>query len=223
MTEKTPSLTAIVPAYNEAERIRATIMEIKTYVDEVLVIDDGSEDETAQEAEMAGARVVRQPHNQGYIQAIKRGFAEARGEVVVTIDADGEIPAERIPDLAAPILEGRADMVQGRRAQPPRPSERAITWLAQRVGPVGDSGTGFRALRTELAKQLELRGACICGIFSLEVLSKGGRIDEIPIELKKVGKRRRIAWYHLTQPGYIFPWIFQRSKIRSNNRLEAQQ
>lgn len=223
MTATPPSLTAIVPAYNEAERIRATILAIKTQVDEVLVIDDGSEDETVQEAEAAGARVARQPHNQGYIQAIKRGFAEARGEIVVTLDADGEIPAERIPDLVRPILEGRADMVQGRREHAPRPSERVITWLAQRIGPVGDSGTGFRALRMELARQLELRGVCICGIFSLEVLYRGGRIAEVPIELNKVGKRRRIAWYHLAQPGYVFPWVFQRSKIRSNLRLEAQQ
>jgi glycosyltransferase involved in cell wall biosynthesis len=203
-------VTAVIPAYNEAGRIGKTVQSVSDHVDDIIVIDDASGDDTGKEAEQAGAMVLRQPQNQGYIAAIKRGFQEARGDIVVTIDADGEFPAEIIPDLVQPILAGRAEMVQGKRNLTPRPSERFLTWLASLKGPVGDSGTGFRALRIGLARMLELRGACICGIFSLEVLAKGNRIVEVPVQLKTVDKPRRIAWYHLRQLFYLLPWLFKR-------------
>lgn len=203
-------VTAVVPAYNEAGRVGATVTQLRAVVDEILVIDDASRDTTAAEAAAAGARVLTQTVNQGYIAAIKRGFAEATGEVVVVVDADGEFPPARIPELVAPILAGQADMVQGHRDVVPRPSERVLTWLAGLRGPVGDSGTGFRALRTDLARQLVLRGECICGIFSLEVISKGGRLAEIPIVLQTVAKPRRVAWYHLRQLFHLLPWLLRR-------------
>jgi len=210
------TVTAVVPAYNEAGRVGKTVSLLRDYVDEILVIDDASRDATAAEAAAAGARVLTQPVNQGYIAAIKRGFAEADGDIVVVVDADGEFPPARIPDLVAPILAGDADMVQGHRNIVPRPSERVLTWLAGLRGQVGDSGTGLRALRTDLARQLTLQGACICGIFSLEVISKGGRLAEIPIKLQHVAKPRRIAWFHLRQLFHLLPWLLRRySKIQT--------
>ena len=82
--------------------------------------------------------------------------------------------------------------------------------MASLRGPVGDSGTGMRALRTDLARRLELRGMCICGIFALEVLALGGRIAEVPITLQPIAKPRRIAWYHLRQLLYLLPWLLRR-------------
>jgi glycosyltransferase involved in cell wall biosynthesis len=203
-------VTAIIPAYNEGPRIGVTVRSVIPYVDEVLVVNDGSQDNTAQEAEEAGARVINQPQNSGYIPAIKRGFRDATGEIVVTIDADGEFPADDIPELIQPIIDGGADMVQGRRNIVPRPSERFLTFLAKLKAPVGDSGTGFRALKTSLARSLELKGACICGVFSLELIKKGGSIVEIPINLEQVDKPRRIAWYHVRQFFYLLPWLLTR-------------
>jgi glycosyltransferase involved in cell wall biosynthesis len=203
-------VTAIIPAYNEGPRIGLTVRSVIPYVDEVLVVNDGSQDNTAQEAEEAGARVITQPQNSGYICAIKQGFRDATGEVVVTIDADGEFPPDDIPALIQPILAGNADMVQGRRNLVPRPSERFLTFLAGLKAPVGDSGTGFRALRTSLAQELELKGACICGVFSLELIKKGGSIVEVPISLKEIDKPRRVAWYHLRQFFYLLPWLLTR-------------
>lgn len=202
-------ISAIVPAYNEESRINTTIQNIKPYVDEILVIDDGSKDQTAEVAQKAGAIVIRQGKNQGYIAAIKKGFKEATGNIVVTIDADGEFPAEKIPELIAPIINDKLDMVQGRRNLVPRISEVFITWLSNLKAPVGDTGTGFRALRKDLATQLEINGKCICGVFSLEVASKGARISEIPVDLQQVNKPRRIAWYHFKQFFYLLPWLFK--------------
>jgi len=204
------SVTAVIPAYNEEPRIEKTIRAVLPVVDEVLVINDGSQDNTAQIAEKAGAIVLNQPANMGYIPAIKLGFQSAAGDIVVTIDADGEFPANKIPELIQPILNGEADMVQGRRTFVPRPSEKFLTYLANLKAPVGDTGTGFRALTTELARKLDLNGACICGIFCLEVIKNKGTISEIQIQLKEIDKPRRIAWYHIRQFFYLLPWLMKR-------------
>ncbi len=203
-------VSAVIPAYNEANRIEGTIKEVQQYVDEVIVIDDASDDKTAEISRKIGAKVITHNKNKGYIQAVKNGFMESNGDIVITLDADGEFSAKEIPNLIKPIIDGHADMVQGRRNFIPRPSERVITWLAQQKANVGDSGTGLRALRTNLAKTLDIKGACICGIFSLEVISKGGRIIEIPIELQKIEKPRKIAWFHFWQLFYLIPWLLKK-------------
>lgn len=202
-------ITAVIPAYNEAKRIVRTLNQVKPFVDEIIVVDDASSDATASLAKENGATVFTQNKNQGYISAIKYGFKEASGDIVITIDADGEFPADEIPNLIEPIVNGTADMVQGHRSTVPRPSEIALTWLANKKIDVGDSGTGLRAIRAPLAKSLEIKGACICGVLSLEVASKGGRIVEIPIQLQHINKPRKIAWFHLRQLYYLIPWLFK--------------
>lgn len=156
------------------------------HADEVIVVDDASTDDTGEIAESAGAIVVHEPENRGYIAAIKRGFRRAGRDIVVTLDGDGELPASAIPRLVAPIDEGQADMVQGARSGSPRPSEAVFTWLANRIAPVGDTGTGLRAIRTPLARQLEIRGRCICGVLALEAHRRGARIVDVPIELRQI-------------------------------------
>ena len=203
-------ISAIIPAYNEASRIVHTLKQVKPFVDEIIVVDDASLDATADLAKEYGATVFTQKKNKGYINAIKYGFKKASGDIVITIDADGEFPANEIPDLVKPIINGSADMVQGHRNSVPRPSERALTWLAKKKVDVGDSGTGLRAIRAPLAKSLEINGACICGVLSLEVASKGGKIVEIPIQLQQTNKPRKIAWFHFAQFFYLAPWLFKK-------------
>lgn len=205
-------ITVVIPAYNEANRIISTINQVKPYVDEIIVIDDASLDATAMLAKKCGATVLTQTKNKGYINAIKLGFKKASGEIIVTLDADGEFLANEIPSLVKPIIDGKADMVQGSRHYIPRPSEQFLTWLAQKKTEVGDSGTGLRAIKASLARTLEINGACICGVLSLEVASKGGRIVEIPITLQRTSKPRKIAWFHLCQFFYLLPWFFKKFK-----------
>jgi hypothetical protein len=204
------TVTAVVPAYNEVGRVGKTVRTAAKHVDTVLVVDDASTDSTVQQAEEAGASVLVQEENKGYIAAIKRGFAASDADIVVTIDADGELPADQIPALVHPICEGEADMVQGRRDRVVRLSERLLTWLASWGGTVGDSGTGLRALRTDLAQKLDLEGMCICGVFSLEVLERGGRIVEVPVRLKRIKKPRGIAWYHFSQVFYVLAALLRK-------------
>jgi len=204
------SVAAVIPAFNEESRIASVVAETSMYVDEVIVVDDGSSDGTAGAAAQAGAEVVALSENQGYIAAIKAGFRKATAEVVVTLDADGEFSPDYIPALVGPVLAGEAEMVQGHRDVVPRPSERFLTWLANFKHDVGDSGTGMRAMDTQLARSLEIKGACICGVLSLEVAKRGGRILDVPIELKATDKSRKVAWFHIRQFFLLVPWLWSK-------------
>jgi len=186
-------ISVIISAYNEAPRIGAVVAEALPYVNEVLVVDDGSTDVTGMVAERAGARVIQQ-ENAGYIAAIKRGFREARGDIVITMDADGEHRAADIPRLVRPLLEDEADLVLGVRSRIARPSERFLNWLTNFKVKVRDSGTGFRALRRDLALQLKLEGRCICSISVLESAALGARIHEVQIDIDYPEKKRKCAW-----------------------------
>jgi len=202
-------ISIIIPAYNEAARIGQVLCEAKPFAHEVLVIDDGSRDETAATAQAHGARVICQ-ENSGYIKALKTGFKAARGDIFVTIDADGEHDPADIPRLIQPLLEDRADVVLGKRNRIARPSERIISLLTGLRIPVHDTGTGLRALKRQLAQSLAIPGQCICGTSVLEYYRLGARVAEVPISLRTVDKPRKIAWGHLTQFWIVLRLLCQR-------------
>ncbi|MBS3817539.1 MAG: glycosyltransferase family 2 protein [Candidatus Thermoplasmatota archaeon] len=200
-------ITAIIPAYNEEKRIEKVLEETSQYVDEIIVVDDNSTDSTAEIARGYG-RTIEKDSNQGYIDSIRRGFEAAEGDIVVTLDADGEHDPSYIPELVTPIEEDRADLVFGRRKKIPRISERVISWMTGlRVG-VKDPGIGFRALKTSLAKRLELKGYCTCGTFALEAHFKGARISEISTPVREVEKPKHIAWQHFFQFFVVLRMLF---------------
>jgi polyprenyl-phospho-N-acetylgalactosaminyl synthase len=202
-------ISVIIPAYNEGARIGLVLREVKSFADEVLVIDDGSQDNTGEISLHHGARVIRQ-ENSGYIKSIKHGFNLARGDIVVTLDADGKHNPADIPRLIQPLLEGRADVVLGKRDQVARPSERALSLLTGLRIPVHDTGTGFRALTRHLAQRLSIPGKCICGTSVLEYYRLGARVAEVPISLRIADKPRKIAWEHLAQFWIVLKLLCQR-------------
>jgi glycosyltransferase involved in cell wall biosynthesis len=185
------------------------IKETKKFVDEVIVVNDGSTDGTGEIATRLGATVMANQLEQGYIGAIKTGFQRATGDIVVTLDADGEHDPNDIPDLLKLILEGKADLVLGRRERISRTSERFLNWLTNFRVKVSDSGTGFRAMKRELARKLNLKGRCTCGILVLEANSYGARIAEVPVTLRPVPKEREIAWGHFWQMFYVLRWLMR--------------
>jgi glycosyltransferase involved in cell wall biosynthesis len=108
-------LSIILPAYNEEAAIRRVVERIRAMkpLAEIIVVDDGSGDRTAEEALAAGARVVRHPYNKGNGAAVKSGIRAARGEVVLMLDADGQHSPEDINRLLEHI--GPYDLVVGAR------------------------------------------------------------------------------------------------------------
>lgn len=107
-------ITAIIPALNEEISIGSVVLKTKKYADHVIVVDDGSTDNTAEIAKLAGADVVRHDKNKGKGEALKTGFNLARNngtKIIVTIDADGQHDPGDIPKVVGPILSREADMV----------------------------------------------------------------------------------------------------------------
>jgi glycosyltransferase involved in cell wall biosynthesis len=208
------TISIIIPAYNESNRISSVIKSAAQYAHEIIVVDDGSTDNTADLARESGAQVINQEHN-GYIAAIKKGFQAAKYDIIVTMDADGEHNPEDIPHLTTPVLSGEADLVFGVRLSSPRLSECLINWLASFRLKLSDTCTGFRAITRDLALQLHLNGVCTCGTFALEAVCLSARIKEVPIATAPTDKPRRIAWYHLKQVYYVLYWM-----IKSNIKKE---
>jgi glycosyltransferase involved in cell wall biosynthesis len=109
-------ITAILPAYNEEVSLGSVVLNTKKYVDNVIVVDDGSKDNTVEIAKLAGAEVISHSSNKGKGAALKTGFEAAKtSEIIVTIDSDGQHDPNEIPKLVAPIINGEADIVNGSR------------------------------------------------------------------------------------------------------------
>ena len=113
------NLAIIIPAYNEAGRIATSIAGIRKFGNaDVVVVDDGSDDDTAGEAKAAGARVIELPFNLGYGAALQTGFKYAldKGyEFAVQMDADGQHDPLSIEALISPVLKDEVDVVIGSR------------------------------------------------------------------------------------------------------------
>ncbi len=109
-------ITAIIPAYNEEKTIGSVVLGTRQRVLRVIVVDDGSQDKTAEIAKLAGAKVLVHPQNQGKGAALKTGFQAARdSDIIVTLDSDGQHEPREISRLLEPILNGEADVVNGSR------------------------------------------------------------------------------------------------------------
>lgn len=157
MTENTtqPEIIALIPAYNEGRHIAEVIEKTRAYLP-VVVVDDGSSDDTAAQAEKAGADVVRQIPNQGKGAALMRGFRYAlnRGcTAVVMLDADGQHDPDEIPKFLQAFEETGADLIIGERdfsKMPPlrRRTNTFGTWVfSWAVGQhIPDNQSGYRLL-----------------------------------------------------------------------------
>ena len=191
------SVSVVIPAHDEAGSIADVVrrsLEHTPELLEVLVIDDGSTDATGREAERAGARVVRLERNGGKGVALRRGIAEARGDVLVFLDGDGQDWPEEIPTLLDALAPGVA-MVIGSRFLG-RFDEGAITRL-NRAGTrfltgvlnalfrarVTDPIAGFRAVRRDVLAPCRITAVR----YDIEVdvllalLGRGERVVEVPV------------------------------------------
>ena len=147
--------------------------------------------------------------NVGVLEATQVGLSEASGDIIITLDADGQHNPAEIPRVIKPILEGKADLVMGVRLGFPYFSERVLTWLTNLRAPVGDASTGFRAVTRDIAKKIELRGRCMCGTFVLEGARHGARVVSVPISVReREDGNRRVQTEHLAQFFFVLRALF---------------
>lgn len=188
----------LLPAYNEEVAIASMILLSSRYADEVIVIDDGSTDRTAEVSELAGATVLRHNTNQGKGVALKTGFTYAKNfDIIVTIDADGQHNPSEIPSLIKPIEDGQADLVNGSRyingKDTSTPKYRRVgqtvldtaTNIASGVK-LTDSQSGFRAFSSVCFKYFNFdpEGFGIESDMLIEASNNNLRIMEVEITVR---------------------------------------
>jgi glycosyltransferase involved in cell wall biosynthesis len=189
-----PRVLAGIAAYNEARYVGTVVLQARQYVDEVIVVDDGSTDNTAKVAQLAGATVVRHAENRGKGAAIQSILAEAKRrnpDVLVLLDADAQHDPNEIPLLIKPISEGSDLIIGSREAQEDKtPRYRRIgkqvifrsSRLASRTH-IYDSESGFRALSPKAINELDLKenGFAIESEMITRAADKNLKITEVPI------------------------------------------
>ena len=209
-----------VPCFNEAENLGAVLEDLPRSIPgvdaiEILVIDDGSTDGTADVARAHGApHVIRHARNRGLAAAFAHGLQaslESGADVIVNTDGDHQYRGEDIPRLVQPILNGQADMVVGDRQVKSIPHfSRVKKWL-QKTGSlvvrwasrtsVPDATSGFRAFSREAALRLEIFSTYT---YTLETLIQAGRkgmtVISVPVTTNPIRRRSRLV---RSVPGYV--------------------
>jgi glycosyltransferase involved in cell wall biosynthesis len=216
----------LIPAYNEAATIGEVLARIaKLDLDaQVIVVDDGSSDDTAAIAEAAGATVLRQP-NRGKGAAIRAAIPLIEGEIAVIQDADMEYDPADVPGLIAPIVDGVADVVFGSRLSGGRPQRVHLFWhlVGNRAlslltcvlfnTTLSDMETGYKAFRSDVLQSLELRE----NSFGIEpeitgkVCKRKLRIYELPISYfgRTYEEGKNITW----RDGFRAVWVLFRVRV----------
>jgi glycosyltransferase involved in cell wall biosynthesis len=220
----------VIPAFNEA----ATIGEVIRRVDalgldsEVIVIDDGSADGTADVARAVDTRaaivVIEQP-NGGKGAAVRAGIAQTTGDIVVIQDADLEYDPADVPALIEPILQGVADVVFGSRLSGGRPQRAYLFWhyagnrllsLLTNIlynTTLSDMETGYKAFRTEVLKSLDLRSSdfAIEPEITAKICRRRLRIYEVPVAYygRTYAEGKKITW----RDGFRAVWMLFRQRF----------
>jgi len=202
-----PAISVVIPAYNEKEGIATVVTNIQNAMDlmnrlyEIIVVDDGSEDETADRARRAGARVISHPYNIGNGAAVKTGIRAARGEILVILDGDGQHDPTDISRLIEKV--GPYDMVVGARTSESETSlhrnlanriyNRLATYVCGRK--IEDLTSGFRAINARIARSFVY---LLPNTFSypttitLAVVRSGHSLAYVPIKASKRSGKSKI-------------------------------
>jgi glycosyltransferase involved in cell wall biosynthesis len=189
----------VMPAYKEAARIRGTIADLQPKWGNIVVVNDGSPDDTGAVAKSCGVWVVTHPINRGQGAALQTGidFALRRGaEFIVTFDSDGQHDPADIPAMLAPVQSGEADLTLGSRflgRTVGMPLSRRIvlklavlfTRIVSRIA-VTDAHNGFRAMSRSAAQSIRIRQDRMAHASEIldEIRRLGLRFTEVPVTIR---------------------------------------
>ena len=219
-------ISFVIPAYDEESTIGEVLERIAALgLDaQVIVVDDGSTDRTAEIAEAHGATVIRQA-NAGKGAALRAGIALVDGDIAVIQDADMEYDPAEVPELIEPILRGAADVVFGSRLRGGKAQRAYLFWHL--VGnrflslltsvlyntTLSDMETGYKAFRADILRSLDLR-ANRFGIepeITAKLCKRKLRIYELPISYygRTFDEGKKITW----RDGFRAIWVLLRVRV----------
>jgi len=204
-------LTILIPAYNEEATIKQVIQEIPKSFEsvsetEIIVIDDGSSDNTAKIAKENGATVYSFSQNQGLAKAISYGFRkclEHKADLLVILDADCQYDAREIPLILQPIMENKADIVLGDRqinqldhmSFQKRVGNQMVSKVVSRLigQTINDGQTGFRAFNKNALNKIHIFSTYTYTQETLlQAKYKGLKILEVPVTFRKRADKSRL-------------------------------
>jgi glycosyltransferase involved in cell wall biosynthesis len=208
-------IVAVIPAYNASVTISEVVRKSRAHLSRVFVVNDGSTDDTAEQARRAGAQVLNHPQNRGKGASLRTAFAELEGtgvDAVVTLDADGQHDPDDIPRLVEAFRSGGADLIIGSRWQDfsqmsalrrfgNRFSTSALAFFTRLRIP--DSQSGFRVYAMPFLQAARLKGEA----YELEMeailaaSALGRRVQSIPISLL-VADGRSLSHFRPVQDTY---------------------
>ena len=232
-----------IPCYNEEQTLLETIRAIPKEIPgvatiEIVVIDDGSSDETGEVARFAGVKhVVKSKAHRGLAHAFKMGIQKClslEADIIVNLDADNQYPASFVVALIRPILQGRADIVLGARRFSDSPDFSRVKVFFQRTGshilskicrvPIPDAATGFRAFSRKAASKINIFTKYTYTLETLiQAAQNGEKIISIPIRTNPVTRPSRLfvhpAVYVLRSSGAIIRLVLLYSPLRTLSAL----
>ena len=224
-----PLLSVVIPVYNEKDTIEEILSRVVAVPvrKEVIVVDDCSTDGTrtilAGLQTRLGFRLLLQERNQGKGAALRRGFAEVAGDIVVIQDADLEYSPEEYPQLITLICEGRADVVYGSRFLGRHRVFLFTHYLGNRVltlltnvlynTMLTDMETCYKVMRTEVLRSFALRsnGFGVEPELTAKIFKRGYRVYEVPITYDGRGydEGKKITW----RDGVVALWVLLRYRF----------
>jgi glycosyltransferase involved in cell wall biosynthesis len=226
---KGQSITVIIPCLNEEQGIEQVLRRMPAFVDEVIVVDNASTDRTSEVARSFGAQVIRE-EVRGYGRSYKRGFAQARGDIIVTLDGDHSYPVDAISYLLEAFLHLEVDFLNASRF--PVRDKKAMSFK-HKVGNlvlslvmsllyfrwVRDSQSGMWVLRRSILEEMELisDGMAFSEEIKIEAIRNPRvRFAEISIQYSsRLGEVKLNPWRDgLYNLAFLFRKRFSRRKRR---------
>jgi glycosyltransferase involved in cell wall biosynthesis len=176
----------VIPAFNEETTIGNVVSGAQKYVDEIIVVNDGSNDNTGKVARDNGAILLNNPENVGYDKTIDNGFIEAKkrgASIIITFDADGQHHVSDIPSMIEPLKNGTADMVVGKRPNFARITEYLFALITKFKVGIQDPLCGMKSYRIEVYDEVGYfdRKKSIGTELMFNAKKKGFRIAQVPI------------------------------------------
>ena len=206
MQQKKPDVGVIIPAYNESKNIEKIIKTLHRLpcIDEILVVDDGSTDDTAKIAKKAGAKVISIKKNMGKAYAMKIGYLLSNNHILVFLDGDIKEGVEQVDRLVNPILEGKADAVIARF---PSHKEKGGLGLVKALAQIGlfiltgktlsSVLSGQRAFHRSILRPelFDYHGYGIEFGMTVDLLNKNIRITEVGVTMKHCATGRNLKGF----------------------------